>query len=431
MGWREVTAGLGTNLWWPVLLGVIVLQNPAPSDASEFCDTEVRVVTPGNPSAVAAMTAPSDAIVLFDGNNSAQWKGRDGDAKWDVHDGVLSVRKGTGDIETKRLFQDMQLHIEWRVPSDITGEEQFRGNSGVLMQGRYEIQVLDSYRNPTYADGQAGAVYRQVAPLVNAMRKPGDWNVYDVIYTAPRFRDDGTVFSPARITVLHNGVLVQNNAEIRGDTFSLGPPTYTAHGKGPIRLQDHPDPSEAISYRNIWVRELGVANAQTDAATEVVRADNHAAPGAFTVDTPVGQLMDNSAARAVLSRCVPALVPNTENAALIRNVTLRYLQPYDGLDDAELRTINDELSRLGATASTRSSPTLFTVDTPLGQVMDNPAARAVLSRRVPALVPDPDIAVLIRKMTLRQLQPIVGGLDDDKLRIINGKLSTIGATPAR
>jgi len=158
VGWREVTAGLGTNLWWPVLLGVIVLQNPAPSDASEFCDTEVRVVTPGNPSAVAAMTAPSDAIVLFDGNNSAQWKGRDGDAKWDVHDGVLSVRKGTGDIETKRLFQDMQLHIEWRVPSDITGEEQFRGNSGVLMQGRYEIQVLDSYRNPTYADGQAGAI---------------------------------------------------------------------------------------------------------------------------------------------------------------------------------------------------------------------------------------------------------------------------------
>jgi hypothetical protein len=329
-----------------------MLQTPAPSVAGEFCDTEVRAVTPGAPSAVAAMTAPSDAIVLFDGKNLSQWKGRDGDAKWDMHDGVMTVKKGTGDIETKRLFQDVQLHIEWRVPPDITGEGQFRGNSGVFMQGRYEIQVLDSYRNPTYADGQAGAVYRQAAPLVNAMRMPGDWNVYDVIYTAPRFRDDGTVFSPARITVLHNGVLIQNNTEIRGGTVSVGLPTYTAHGKGPIRLQDHPDPSEPISYRNIWVRELGVANAQTDAASEPVKTDRHAAVGVFTVDSPLGQLMDDSTARAVLSRCVPALVP------------------------------------------------------------------------------DPDIAVLIRKMTLRQLQPIVGGLDDDKLRIIDGKLSTMGATPA-
>jgi hypothetical protein len=229
---------------------------PMKPEMTEFWEPEVRVVTPGTTTPNAAMTPPSDAIVLFDGKDLSKWKGTNGEAKWDVKDGVFTVKKGTGDIETKQTFEDFQLHIEWRVPADISGTSQGRGNSGVFMQGIYELQVLDNYNNRTYANGQAGSIYKQKPPLVNAMRKPGEWNVYDVIFTAPRFKEDGSVFSPARITVLHNGVLIQNNYDLKGDTPYIGLPKYTAHGKGPIKLQDHGDPSKPLSFRNIWIREL-------------------------------------------------------------------------------------------------------------------------------------------------------------------------------
>lgn len=212
---------------------------------------------PGSATPNAAIAAPADAIILFDGKDLSKWKGRDGgSAKWDVKNGVFTVKKGTGDIQTKQEFNDFQLHIEWAIPAVISGQGQGRGNSGIFLQGIYELQVLDSYNNRTYSNGQAGSIYKQSAPLVNAMQKPGEWNIYDVIYTAPRFKEDGSVFSPARVTVLHNGIVIQNDTEIKGNTAYIGLPSYTKHGKGPIKLQDHGDPSEPISYRNIWIREL-------------------------------------------------------------------------------------------------------------------------------------------------------------------------------
>lgn len=221
-------------------------------EMTEFWEPEVKVITPGT-----GMAAPSDAIVLFDGKDLAQWKDKDGGAaKWQVKNGVMTVVKGTGDITTKKEFGDFQLHIEWQIPTDITGKSQARGNSGIFLQDRYELQVLDSYNSRTYANGQTGSIYKQNPPLVNAMRKPGEWNIYDVVYTAPRFKENGAMFSPAKVTVLHNGVVVQNDFEIKGATEYIGLPTYKAHGKGPLHLQDHGDPSKAISYRNIWIREL-------------------------------------------------------------------------------------------------------------------------------------------------------------------------------
>ena len=233
---------------------------------TEFWEPVPRIVTPAPYPGL--IPAPSDAIVLFDGKDLSKWKSRDGsEAKWKVEGDAFTVVKGTGDITTKQKFGDYQLHIEWKVPEDIQGESQARGNSGVFLQDMsddlkiegywYELQVLDNYNNPTYVNGQAGSIYKQNAPLVNAMRKPGEWNVYDVIYTAPRWKEDGQLFTPARVTVYHNGILVQNNYSIRGHTAYIGHPYYFApHGKAPISLQDHGDPSKAISYRNIWVREL-------------------------------------------------------------------------------------------------------------------------------------------------------------------------------
>lgn len=209
---------------------------------------EVPVVTPGE-----NQGPPSDAIVLFDGNDLSEWKGEDGPPRWEVAGGKMTVVGGTGNITTKRNFGDIQLHIEWSAPTRIEGEGQGRGNSGIFLQNRYELQVLDSYDNETYANGQAGSIYKQHAPLVNAMKEPGAWQVYDIIYTAPRFNEDSTLFSPARITVLHNGILIQNNVVIQGVTEYIGLPSYTAHGKAPLSLQDHGNP---VSYRNIWVREL-------------------------------------------------------------------------------------------------------------------------------------------------------------------------------
>ena len=235
-------------------------QVPAPApmrpEMTEFWDPEVKVVTPGSmPAGIA--TPPSDAIILFDGKDLSKWRAANGGpAGWTVKDGVFTVKKGTGDISTVQQFNDFQLHIEWQVPANITGKSQARANSGIFLQGIYELQVLDNYNNRTYRNGQAGSIYKQTAPLFNVMRKPGEWNVYDVIYTAPRFKEDSSVIYPARVTVIHNGVVIQNNTTITGHTPYIGLPQYKAHGRGPIKLQDHGDPSEPLSFRNIWIREL-------------------------------------------------------------------------------------------------------------------------------------------------------------------------------
>lgn len=226
-------------------------------EMTEFYTPVPGIVIPGKPAANAFITAPSDAIVLFDGKDLSKWKGKDGGAaQWDVKNAAFTVKKGTGDISTVQEFNDFQLHIEWSAPANITGSGQARGNSGIFLQGVYELQVLDNYNNKTYVNGQAGSIYKQTAPLKNPLRPPGEWNVYDVIYTAPRFKEDSTLFSPARVTVLINGVLVQNNITITGNTPYIGLPKYQFHAKGPIKLQDHGDPSEPLSFRNIWIREL-------------------------------------------------------------------------------------------------------------------------------------------------------------------------------
>jgi hypothetical protein len=228
-------------------------------------DTEVwhpvpNVVTPG-----ATCTAPpSDAIVLFDGKNLDEWvSNRDkSPAKWIVANGVLTVDKGQGNIETKRSFKDYQLHLEWKVPADITGTGQARGNSGVFLASTgpgddgYELQVLDSYNNKTYVNGMAGSIYKQAIPLANPCRKPGEWQTYDVVWTAPRFNDDGSVKTPAYVTVFFNNVMVENHFQLKGETRYIGQPFYKKYDRAPIKLQAHGDKSEAISFRNIWVREL-------------------------------------------------------------------------------------------------------------------------------------------------------------------------------
>lgn len=222
---------------------------------SEYWVPQPQVVTPGN---IQTNSAPSDAIVLFDGKNLDAWESTKdkGAAQWIVHDGMFTVNKPTGDIQTKQKFENFQLHIEWMIPEDITGESQARGNSGVFLQGMYEIQILDCYNNETYVNGQTGSVYKQTPPLANAMRKPGEWNVYDIIYSAPIFKEDGTYRVPPTVTVIQNGIVLQNHTTILGTTEYIGFPQIQPHGAGPIILQSHGDPSEPISFRNIWIREL-------------------------------------------------------------------------------------------------------------------------------------------------------------------------------
>ena len=218
--------------------------------ATEIWEPKPAKVEPG----VNPYTAPSDAIVLFNGKDLSEWTSQDGgEAKWIVKDGSVTVVKGAKDIKTKKTFGDVQLHIEWRVPAEIVSEGQGRGNSGIFLQERYEVQVLDSYESRTYSNGQAGSIYKQAIPLVNPTRKAGEWQTYDIIYTAPRFSENGRVIIPAYITVLMNGVLVQNHTQIRGGTDYRGAPIYLSHGKASLKLQDHGNP---VSYRNIWVREL-------------------------------------------------------------------------------------------------------------------------------------------------------------------------------
>lgn len=231
-------------------------------------DTEVYEPVPKTVVASPNFAAPpSDALVLFGGKDLSQWVMTDdhnAPAKWKVADGILTVDKTTGNIETKRSFTNYQLHLEWRIPANITGTGQARGNSGVFLASLgksdlgYELQIVDSYQNKTYVNGMAGSIYKQRVPLANPARKPGEWQSYDVVWTAPTFKADGAVATPARVTVLFNGVLVQNDVALAGPTRYIGPASYEgqAHGAASIKLQAHGDKSEPDSFRNIWIREL-------------------------------------------------------------------------------------------------------------------------------------------------------------------------------
>jgi 3-keto-disaccharide hydrolase len=234
-------------------------QQPKPEE-TEVWQPVPAVVTP----AATPGAPPSDAIILFDGKNEDEWVSAQDHtpAKWIVTGGLLRVSKGAGSIETKRHFHNYQLHVEFRIPADIEGTGQGRGNSGVFLASTgpgdagYELQVLDGYNNPTYVNGMVGSIYKQSIPLVNAARKPGEWQSYDVVWNAPIFNEDGTLKTPAYVTALFNGVLVQNHFELKGQTLYIGKPFYKAFDGAPIKLQAHGDKSEPISFRNIWVREL-------------------------------------------------------------------------------------------------------------------------------------------------------------------------------
>jgi hypothetical protein len=240
----------------------VQLTTPAVSkpEETEVWEPMPKVVTPG----ATCMAPPSDAIVLFDGKNLDEWvSNRDkSPAKWIVAGGVLTVEKEQGSIETKRAFKNYQLHVEWKIPANITGTGQARGNSGVFLASTglgdagYELQILDSYNNKTYVNGMAGSIYKQSIPMVNPGRKPGEWQTYDVMWTAPTFNADGSLNTPAYVTVLFNGVLVENHFELKGETRYIGQPFYKSYTTAPIKLQAHGDRSEPISFRNIWVREL-------------------------------------------------------------------------------------------------------------------------------------------------------------------------------
>lgn len=242
---------------------LLAFDSAAQEDASkealtpEQQSTKTEVWEPVPPLVSVSETGvPSDAIVLFDGADLDAWESEEGGpAEWHVEEDVMTVNRGAGGIRTRQDFCDVQLYLEWRAPADIDGMEgQDRGNSGVFLQESYEVQVLDSYDNPTYPNGQAASIYKQHIPLVNASRPPGEWQSYNILYTAPRFDDEGALESPAYITVLHNGVVVQHHAEVQGTTEWIGEPNYEeAHGCAPIYLQDH---DADVSFRNVWVREL-------------------------------------------------------------------------------------------------------------------------------------------------------------------------------
>ncbi|MGB6974621.1 MAG: DUF1080 domain-containing protein [Terracidiphilus sp.] len=243
------------------LTATLAAQQPKP-EATEQWKPVPPIVTPG----ATDSAPPSDAILLFNGHDESQWVSAQDHtpARWRVHDGILTVVKapGVGNIETIRKFRNYQLHIEWRIPTDIAGSGQARGNSGVFLASTgpgddgYELQVLDSYQNTTYVNGQAGSIYKQSPPLVNPDRKPGQWQSYDVVWTAPTFHPDGSVASPACVTAFFNGVLVQNHFKLTGQTLYIGKPFYKAYVSAPIKLQAHGDQSQPISFRNIWVRPL-------------------------------------------------------------------------------------------------------------------------------------------------------------------------------
>lgn len=217
--------------------------------ATEVWNPVPKVVT------TSPNNVPSDAVILFDGSNLSAWQSvKDGSsAKWDVSNGAMTVKPGSGDIKTQQKFGSCQLHLEYKMPPATDATGQGRGNSGLFFQDRYEVQVLDNYNNRTYSNGQCGAIYKQSIPLANACKAPGEWQTYDIIFNAPVFNADGIKVSSGYLTVIHNGVLLQNHTEIKGTTEYIGLPKNDAHGKGSIVLQDH---GNLISFRNVWLREL-------------------------------------------------------------------------------------------------------------------------------------------------------------------------------
>lgn len=229
-------------------------RNPVYWEPHDTTRAQPPVVDPG-PASEEPQPPPSDAVVLFDGETLDAWEHPDGSVpSWIVQDGYFEVRSGSGDLQTKRGFGDAQVHIEWMVPTSAGGEGQSRGNSGVYLMGRYEVQVLDSHNNPTYPDGQAAALYGQYPPRVNAMRPQGEWQTYDIVFHRPHFDDEGDVVTPARVTVYHNGVLVQDRVSLTGPTSSGARPPYEQHApRLPLLLQDH---GSAVRFRNVWVRTL-------------------------------------------------------------------------------------------------------------------------------------------------------------------------------
>lgn len=241
----------GTNVW--LIMGVVVSMAAGAAAATWMQDSreyksgivwpEPKVVDPGS-----ASTPPADAVVLFDGKSLSQWTGGE---NWEIKDGYAIARKNG--LTTKQSFADCQLHVEFATPAVVRGNGQGRGNSGIYLMNRYEVQVLDSYENTTYFDGQCGAIYKQQPPTVNASRKPGEWQSLDIIFEAPRFRDDGGVERPGYVTVLHNGLVVHNHFELQGETSYTDPPRYTKHpSRQPLHIQFHGNP---VQFRNMWLRE--------------------------------------------------------------------------------------------------------------------------------------------------------------------------------
>ena len=251
--------------------GVALAQAPKPDPPAQWVETpsgrwmvhdEARpappIITPGVCRQETPAKPPSDAVVLFDGTDLSKWTDMKGEpSKWVTRDGYMESVKGAGYVRTKQEFGSVQLHVEFATPSTVIGTGQGRGNSGVFLQGEYEVQVLDSYENKTYPDGQVGALYGRAVPLVNASRKPGEWQTYDIVYHRPMFDASGKVATKATFTVIHNGVLIQDHVTLEGGTDWLGPHAvseYSAHGdKGPLMFQDHNNP---VRFRNVWVREL-------------------------------------------------------------------------------------------------------------------------------------------------------------------------------
>jgi len=239
-------------------------ENAIKAAPTEVYSPVPKIVNPGKTDA----QPPSDAIILFDGKNLLQWRaeGPDStkDAGWKVHDDIVTVDKKAKGIMTRQRFTDYQLHLEFRIPENITGSGQARGNSGVFLacisdsgsDVGYELQILDNYNNATYVNGQVGSIYKQGIPLANPSRKPGEWQVYEVVWTTPRFKADGSLDKPGIVTAFLNGVLVQNDYIVKGLTQYIGQPYYKQHGAAPVKLQAHGDPSEPISFRNIWLRPL-------------------------------------------------------------------------------------------------------------------------------------------------------------------------------
>jgi len=247
-------SGLGIAVFGTVLVEIAVAQEPEEWPVHSMERPRPRGVIVKGP---VTTPPPADAVVLFDGTSLGAWQGQGNDlpALWKVDHGYFEVAPGTGSIETKQSFGSVQLHLEWATPTPAEGEGQERGNSGVFLMGSYEIQVLDSYRNDTYPDGQAGAVYGQTPPLVNACLPPGQWQSYDIVFHGPRFNPDSSVARPARVTVFQNGVLIQDDVVITGQTVNGRKATYHPHpDRLPLALQDH---GKRVRYRNVWLRELG------------------------------------------------------------------------------------------------------------------------------------------------------------------------------